>query len=90
MHQHGLLHFGQLLYAFEELPIVDVAEVVIDPAVTAGGDEAFESHHSHFIQLMQSVEVIRDQAAKLRGIDGQFAFRRVEFQLNGLPVNGGR
>ena len=70
VHQHGLLHFGQLLRAFEKLPVVNVAEVVVDPAIAAGGDKAFEAHHAHFIQLMQAVQIIGNQAAKLRGVDG--------------------
>ena len=88
VHQYRLLHLGQLLYAFEELPVVNVAEVIVNPAIAAGRDEAFEPHHAHFIQLVQPVKVIGDQAAKLRGIDGQLAFRGVEFQLNGLSIDG--
>ena len=87
MHQYRLSHFSQLLRAFVELPVVNITEIIIDTAVTAGGNKAFEADNTDLIQLgKQAIEVIRDQTAKLRSIDGQLAFCRIKFQFNGFTI----
>ena len=82
VHQHRLSQFAQLLRTFEELPVIDVTEVVVDTAIATGCDEAFEADNAHFIQLMQTVDVVRHQATELRRIDSQLAFGGIKLQFN--------
>ena len=82
VHQHWLAQFAQLLRAFEELPVIDVTEVVVDTAIATGRNEAFETDNTHFIQLMQTVNVVRHQATELCRIDSQLSFSGIELQFN--------
>ena len=82
VHQHRLPQFAQLLRTFEELPVIDVTEVVVDTAIATGRNEAFEADNAHFIQLMQTVDVVRHQATELCRIDSQLAFSGIELQFN--------
>ena len=82
VHQHRLPQFAQLLRTFEELPVVYITEVVVDTAIATGRNEAFEADNAHFIQLMQTVDVVRHQATELCRIDSQLAFSGIELQFN--------
>ena len=87
MHQYRLIHFRQLLRAFVELPVVHIAEIIIDTAVTAGGNKAFKANDTDVIQFVQTIEVVRNQPPKLRGINGQLAFSRIKFQFDGFTIH---
>ncbi len=87
MYQYRLVHLSQFLRAFVKLPVINVAKIIIDATIAAGGDKALEADNAHFVQLMQPIQVIRDQTAQLRGVDGQFTFCRVKLEFNRLTID---
>lgn len=57
MYQYRLVHLSQFLRAFVKLPVINVAKIIIDATIAAGGDKALEADNAHFVQLMQPIQL---------------------------------
>ncbi|MEA5720431.1 arginase family protein, partial [Salmonella enterica subsp. enterica serovar Virginia] len=42
------IHLPQFLRAFVKLPVINVAKIIIDATIAAGGDKALEADNAHF------------------------------------------
>ncbi len=56
MYQYRL-SISPILRAFVKLPVINVAKIIIDATIAAGGDKALEADNAHFVQLMKPIQL---------------------------------